>query len=216
MQIAFVVILMLTLLAASISFTVMGLRHSAHTRFLAQNAHKRGILFSREDPFDVPVRFGEFAIISCGHSPRAYNVMHGQLEHWPVRAFTFRYEVGHGTKRTTRHYGIVVVEFNNKLPDVIMWSTVVDDQAPLEVRNSVGNVLCWSFAGSKKVADAVAGSAIALGEKGLGIQIRGDLLMLSMLDTGSRQWDYTSWVDEVMAVPAALEASAERLTSQAG
>lgn len=211
MQIAFVVILMMTLLAASISFTVMGLRHWAHTKSLARHAHKRGILFSREDPFDIPIRFGEFAIISCGHSPRAYNVMHGQLGRWGVRAFTFRYEVGHGTRRTARHYGIVVVEMNCELSDVLMWNTSVDDQVPLEVRNSNGQVLCWSFVGSKKMADVVSSSALGLGEKGLSIQIRENYLMLAMPDFGSGQWDYTSWIDEVLAVPAALETSNERL-----
>ncbi len=193
----------------------MGLRRSAHTKSLARHAHKWGIRFSSEDPFDIPVRFGEFALISCGHSPRACNVMHGRLREWPVRAFTFHYEAGHGTKRTTRHYGVVVVELSTKFPDVLMWNTTIDDQAPLEVRNSDGHVLCWSFVGSKKVADAVSDSALAMGEKGLGIQIRGDILMLSMPDFGSGQWDYTTWVDEVLAIPTALQVSYDKLTSRA-
>lgn len=219
MQIAFVAILIVALLLALISFTIMGLKHLAHMKALARYAHQRGIHFSREDPFDVPIRYGQFAIISCGHSPRAYNVMYGQLGRWAGRAFTFRYEVGHGTRRTTRHYGIVVLEINpsdgSDLPGVLMWNNGDDQQAPLEVRYGEGDVLCWRFVGNADLAEVLAQSAPALGKKGLNMQIRGNLLMLAMPAFGPGQWDYASWIDEALSIPAALEANAEKLTCRA-
>ncbi len=209
MQYAFVGILVVTLLASLISFTIMGLKRSARTRVLAKDSHKRGFRFSREDPFNVPVRFGEFAIISCGHSPRAYNVMYGRLGNWSIRAFSFRYEVGHGTRRLTRRYGIVVISTEHKLPGVLMWNDGDADQSPLEVKHGEGHIECWSFVGNSKLAEVLGKKAASLGERGLGMQIRGGLLMLSVPALETEQLDYASWIDDAMVIPAAMEEFAE-------
>jgi len=202
MQIAFMAILVVAFLAAVVSFTVIGLRHSAHTKTLSNYAHRRGVLFSHEDPFEIPLRYSQFAIISCGHSPRAYNVMYGQLGHWPGRAFTFRYEVGHGTRRLSRRYGIIVLELGQALPDVLMWNQADKPQAPLEVRAGDKNCDDWTFVGDGDLARTLSRSAQALKDRGLNIQVSGRSLMLAMPAQGSEKWDYADWLDDALSIAA--------------
>jgi hypothetical protein len=203
-QIAFVAILIVALFVAVVSFTVIGLRHSAHTKALAGYAHERGMLFSHEDPFEIPLRYAQFEIISCGHSPRAYNVMYGQLGHWPGRAFTFRYEVGHGTRRMSRRYGVVVLELGQNLPDVLMWSRADEQQAPLDIRMGQESCGDWTFLGNGDLAKTLAHYAESLARRGLNIQVRSHSLMLAMPAEGSEKWDYADWLDEALAIADAV------------
>ena len=198
------VILVIALLAAMISFVVMGIRHLGRARVLARHSHERGLRFSREDPFNIPKRYRDFALISCGHSPRACNVSHGRIDLWNVRAFDFRYEVGHGTRRMTCHYSAIIIDTRIDLPDVLMWNDADAEHAPLGVREGDGRVDCWCFTGSCALADVLKNAADSLAPEGLSMQVRGPMLMLTLPAIHRRQWDYTVWMDAAMQFPGIL------------
>ena len=210
MQIAFMATLVIALVAAMISFVVMGTRHLGRSRTLARHSHERGMRFSREDPFGVPERYRDFALISCGHSPRACNVSHGQIDSWNVRAFDFRYEVGHGTRRMTCHYSVIVIDTQIDFPNVLMWSDADAEHAPLEVRRSDGHVDCWCFTGSGALADVLRNAAGSLVAEGLSMQVRGSMLMVALPAFHRRGWDYTVWMDTAMKLPCILRDSREQ------
>jgi hypothetical protein len=119
---AFEYLLIAVLVAAVISFVVMGLAKVRRSRSLARAAHQRGNRFFRDDPFDVPRRYAKFALISSGHSPCAHNVTDGRLGGRSARAFDFRCELGHGTRRITRHYSVLVVGAAECPHRLLMWS----------------------------------------------------------------------------------------------
>jgi len=174
-----VVILVVALIAAVISFVVMGVFHEKRTRKISAMAFARSARFSREDPFDIPQRYRDFVLISCGHSPRAFNVTYGQVDFWTLRSFDFRYEVGHGTRRLSRLYSVVVIDTHLKLPDVMMWNDSDSDNAPLEIMQIDGHIGRWSFAGDAKFAAKLCDFAQKDGFENLSLQIYNNTLLLS-------------------------------------
>jgi len=156
LQFLFTILLVFVLVAACGSFVVMGLMQSRRTRRLRREANELGLRFSVDDPFDVLRRYADFALIGCGHSARAGDVTYGRLGARLVRAFNFRYEVGHGTRRTTRHYNVVVIESEGSFARVLMWNDNDSDAAPLQARAPDGHVGCWSYRGDAEVAAALA------------------------------------------------------------
>lgn len=175
----FVIILVVALLAAMVSFVVMGIFHEKRTRMISADAFGRSFRFSREDPFDIPQRYRDFALISCGHSPRAFNVSYGQVDSWTLRSFDFRYEVGHGTRRMSRLYNVTVVDTQLELPDVMMWNDSDGDNAPLEIRQVDGHVGGWSFTGDAQLADWLCDFAQKEGCRNLSLQTVNNSLLLS-------------------------------------
>lgn len=134
--------------------------------------------FSADDPFDVPRRYADFALICGGHSPKADNVIYGRLGGRRVRAFDFRYEVGHGTRRMTRHYAVVVVEVERDLPRVLMWNDDDAESSPLPTRSADGHIACWSYRGDPEAAVALKNALGDLMSEGASVQTCGTGLML--------------------------------------
>jgi hypothetical protein len=154
-------------------------------------AFDRSARFSREDPFDIPQRYRDFVLISCGHSPRAFNVMYGQVESWTLRSFDFRYEVGHGTRRMSRLYSVVAIDTQLKLPDVMMWNDGDSDNAPLEIRQVDGHIGRWSFAGDAKFAEQLCDFAHNENFENLSLQTYNNTLLLSQATDEKSDGNYT-------------------------
>ncbi|MGA2265235.1 MAG: hypothetical protein ABSH10_02255 [Phycisphaerae bacterium] len=165
MQGLLAILLLAVPVAAAIAFVVGGARQVRRRNRLARAAHEADLMFSVEDPFGVPRRYADFALISAGHGARATHVTYGRLGGLPIRAFDFRYEIGHGTRRHTRHYGVVVVEVESPLSPFLLWSRRDGEWAPLAVQQADSVSDGWSCRG-EGVAWALA-------------QLSGDLARLA-------------------------------------
>lgn len=163
--------------AASVSFVVMGLAQMRRTRALARRAHGAGLKFSGDDPFDMPRRYANFSLIALGHSPQAHNVSYGRLAGWLVRTFDFHYEIGHGPRRITRHYSVVVAETDLDLPAVTIWNNRDAEYAPLAIRQSGNHVACWTFIGDERLARTIAHVGWPLAESGFSAETCGSVVM---------------------------------------
>jgi len=205
---AFIVLLVGVLVASVVSFAIMGLLQRRRTRRIARKAHEMGMRFSSDDPFDMPRRYAGFALMGSGHSPKAGNVTYGRLDGQPVRAFDFRYEVGHGTRRLTRHYSVIVSETDTPTPPVLMWHEQDAECAPLAVRSSDRQTACWRYVGSEAIASALAEACMPLAEDGLSLQIFGTAVMFCV--PKRRGGRYTDRLGEVMAVVARIRSSPTR------
>lgn len=146
-QTILVVLLLAAPVAAVIVFAVGGVLQVRRRDRLARAAHEAGLLFSAQDPFDIARRYAGFALIGAGHSGRATNVTYGRLDGLPVRAFDFRYEIGHGTRRSARHYAVVVVESPHPLAPFLLWRAQDADMAPLAARAPSGRLGDWDCRG---------------------------------------------------------------------
>jgi hypothetical protein len=178
-QYAFVAVLVGSLAAAVVTFALMGLANVRRTRRLAGAAHRQGRRFFRDDPYDVPRRYADFALISSGHSPRANNVTDGRLAGRSVRAFDFRCEIGHGTRRMTRHYNVMVADVSPPAEGVLMWPEADADMAPLAARGGDGRVAAWGFSGSGRLAGALASAWPQTAGAEPCIEVRGSVLMVA-------------------------------------
>ncbi len=164
------------LAAATVYIAVMSVLRRRSARAASRSAHTRDFRFAASDPFDIPRRYGDLALIACGHSPRASNVTHGQMSGRPVRGFDFRCEAGHAARRMPRHYSVLVVEACD-LPDVLMWH--VDDLplAPLAAREGRTGVGAWQCVGDEDAARRIAGVCGELAERPVSVQSRGGKLL---------------------------------------
>lgn len=156
----------------------MGLRQRRRTSVLAAWAHAKGMRFSPDDPFDIPRRYADFSIIRGGHSPCVHNVTYGQRSGLPIRAFDFRYEVGHGTSRVTRHYNVLLIERDAPVPAVLMWNAHDLESAPLEARAGTETLACWTVSGDKARAGGLGFACSELADLGVSLQAAGRTLML--------------------------------------
>lgn len=128
------------------------------SRRLSRWSHEQGLRFSREDPFDVAVRYAGFALFDGGHSARAENVTYGRLDSMPLRIFDLRFEVGHGTRRVVRRYDVAVVETPDPLPGLLLWDERDLEAAPLAAQVCDGQVGGWRYGGPAAAARAAAGA----------------------------------------------------------
>ena len=141
---------------AAISMAVMGWREHRRANALARKAHEMFMKFSIDDPFDLPRRYSQFAVIAAGHSVRAEHVTHGRLEGVGVRAFALRYELGHGTRRSTRFHGVVAMESHWDLGDVLLWNERQGQAIPVAAQLNDDHLDGWSFRGDKALAERLA------------------------------------------------------------
>jgi hypothetical protein len=217
-----VVLLLAAPAAAVIAFAVGGAIQARRRNRLARAAHEAGLLFSADDPFDVPRRYGDFALIGAGHGGRATNVTYGRLGGLPIRAFDFRYEIGHGTRRHTRHYAVVVVETGAPLPKFSLWSSREDDLAPLAVRQAEGSLGGWDYRGegaSRVLASLSGGLArAATGIEAVG-RSAGDLTenaaTLLVCAPVRRAGLYVGRLEDVVALATVLSDSKDAPTAPA-
>jgi hypothetical protein len=163
--------------AVAAGLSVLGLRQHLRTAARARAAHEAGLRFSAQDAFDVPRRCAAFALCSAGHSAQASNVTHGRVGGLPVRAFDFRCEAGHGTRRTTRRYFVVFVEEPAE-PDVLMWNRRDAANAPCAARLGDGAVGEWSCRGDAEQARRLGELAEPLAAAGVSVEARAEGLML--------------------------------------
>ena len=180
LQYALVAFLIGVLAVAVVSFARLGVAKLLRTRRLGRSAHQKGMRFFRDDPYDAARRYAQFAVISSGHSPRANNVTDGRLAGEPVRAFDFRCELAHGTRRTTRYYNVLVAETRHGYGSVVMWNEADADLAPLAARDSAGRLGAWDYRGSRRLAAALAAACKDLADVGASMEIRGSILMVSV------------------------------------
>jgi len=197
----FTLLLIGVLIASVISFLVMGLRQMSRTSFLARKAHEMELHFAPGDPFDVPRRYGGFSLISNGHGPRAFNVTHGRISSAPIRAFDFRYEIGHATRRSTRHYAVVMVHLHRPLGDLLMWH--VDDSlaTPLSPSRNAVRIGAWICRGDIELAGLLSEACGPLEDRIVSLEVRKDTVMLCV-PIVKRKQDYTAsirCVDRVLA-----------------
>ncbi|MFP4052774.1 MAG: hypothetical protein ACLFV7_02810 [Phycisphaerae bacterium] len=173
-----IALLLLVLVAAVVSFVAMGLLQARRAQALARAAYDLQLRFSHSDPFDLPLRYRALALIRSGHSPRASNVIYGRLKGRQVRCFDFRYEAGHGPRRVSRNYRVVVTETAGELDPVIMWNDRDRDWTPLEAQPSAGRLGDWSFKGSAEAVQTLGEVCHEVSELGVNVQCAGRVLML--------------------------------------
>ncbi len=178
MQAAVTFFLVAVLAATVVSIAAMALRQHRRSGRLEQEACERNLHFSAPDPFDIPRRYARFEAIRTGHSPRADNVAHGRVGGWPVRAFDFRYELGHGPRRQTRHCSVLVLETDRPLPECLLWNDGDAEHAPLTLRLPDGRVPPWTHRGSAVFAERLARLLSPLADSAVSAQVlRGTLLL---------------------------------------
>ncbi|MFP4104642.1 MAG: hypothetical protein ACLFVU_01005 [Phycisphaerae bacterium] len=153
---AFGLILVVVLLGATTWFTAMGIAQVRRTRRMTRAAHQSGMLFFSKDPFDLPQRYGRFALMRSGHSPKANNVCHGRHAYGQLRSFDFRFELGHGTRRISRHYVVVTAEADTPVPEVLMWHEDDLEFAPLEIREGARGKGRWVCSGDDAMVETVS------------------------------------------------------------
>ncbi|MFP4355126.1 MAG: hypothetical protein ACLFUJ_08355 [Phycisphaerae bacterium] len=181
MFLTFQAILVALLVTAILGALLIGLTQSLRSRAMARLAHRQGLRFSSDDPFNVPMRYTEFGLIRSGHSPRAYNVVHGR-KHLPIRLFEFRYEAGHGTHRLTRLYSCIVLDLPAEAPEVLLWHGSDPEGAPLEARQIDGTVGPWTYRGSDEDARKLAEICSELGPLNISIETRGATMLCCSAD----------------------------------
>jgi hypothetical protein len=200
----FTLLLIGVLIASVISFVVMGLRQLHRTNSLARKAHEMELHFSPSDLFDVPRRYGGFALISNGHGPRACNITHGRIRSSPVRAFDFRYEIGHATRRMTRHYAVIAVQAGMALGEVMMWNIADAGAAPVSSGLGARRVGDWMCSGDRELAHVLAAECGSFGDEGLSVEVRNDTIMFCLPIVKRRQ-DYTASLQCVDRVLGRME-----------
>jgi hypothetical protein len=169
MDIAFKAVLMCILGASVVSFVVMGIIQHRRVASMGAAAHRMNLLFSTQDPFDLVFRYDKLVLFQAGHSPHVSNVAHGRIDSLPVRAFDFRYEVGHGSSRTTRAYSVVMIETARPAQEFLLWNCGDMEYAPLACSGCV-KVDGWLMCGDMDSARKSAGICGELARDALSVQ----------------------------------------------
>jgi len=193
--------LLIVLLAGSVlSLLLMGLGQERRASRLARKAHEHRLSFAKSDPFDIPLRYRNLALVAAGHSGHANNVTYGRLEGWPLRACDFRYESAHGTRRLTRHYSLVLVETDLDLPAVLMWHEQDLDAAPVSLRQSTRQQGPWVCVGDDALARRLTEAFAQAGDgERLSAQVLGCVLAV-FCPVRRRRDDYLPLLEVLRAV----------------
>ena len=83
---------------------------------LAGLARRLDLVYAPHDPLDLPARYRVLAIFRRGHNRRAGHVIRGARPLGALCCFRYEYEVGLGTNRQIRRWGVAVVESDMDLP----------------------------------------------------------------------------------------------------
>lgn len=207
MQTLFTWLLMIVLAGSVLSLLAMGLGLFRRANRLAQQAHQDLMSFATSDPFDIPARYRNLALIHSGHSAHAHNVTYGRLGGWPVRACDFRFEAGHGTRRLSRHYSLALAETDMNLGEVLMWHDQDQDNAPLALRQGVTQQGPWQCVGDLPLAARLAADWPDLPGRPISLQVLGHVLMLCCPVARGRD-DYHALLDVLARVLACLNRQA--------
>jgi hypothetical protein len=116
--------------------------------------------------------------------------------------------VGHGTRRLTQRYNVVLAHADHPLPPVLMWPEQDAGEMPLAARRSRRRKGGWFYSGDEAAVSRLADRCDALGAKALGFQTVGDALMVWDSRRGRRD-DYTRWLKNVPQLLTAVTAAGE-------
>ncbi|HPS52409.1 MAG TPA: hypothetical protein PLK08_02550, partial [Phycisphaerae bacterium] len=153
MHIIFGLILIAFFIAALCVFGAHGWQMVRRERMLAGQANDAGLKFSREDPFEIPLKYAAFSLMRCGHGQIAYNVAYGRLDSFDVQALDFSYEIGDGFERSTHRYGVIIFAVP-VCGHMLMWPQckTVHNMPLLTADNIVEVVGPWQYCGSGSLA----------------------------------------------------------------
>ena len=160
-------------------FMILGMRLRLRRRRLVQRCGARGLEFVSGDPFSAPRLFSDFALMSAGHSPRAENVAQGRCAGGRLQSFDLSYEVGHGIRRSSRNYTVVIVEGDHNLADVLMWHPDDAAGAPLRAAQAEQTAGPWVFRGDGATAERLADASGVLSDLSASVQVVRGALMIS-------------------------------------
>ena len=203
MQSGFLVILIGALLIGLAVLAWLGVANRLRRRRLARAANELGMSFSPNDPFALAQRHSSFALASAGHSPRAGNVIYGRREGWPVRAFDYHFEAGHGPGRLARLYCVIVVDVEFELPEMLMWHEDDAEDAPLAAQQAPQRVRKWMVTAGGETAAALAEAFEPFADEPVNVETHGGSLMLLW----ARRWhgrDLPARMDQAAAALKAL------------
>ena len=175
----FIVLLVGVLIASVISLVAMGWLQHRRTNALARKAHEMSMHFSPSDIFDIGCTYRNFALITSGHSPRIENVTYGRIKGKTIRAFDFRYEIGHSMERLTKHYYVIVVETQREMAKVIMWHEADASAEALSLPLGDQRVEKWLYRGSTRQARSLARLGESLGCE-VNMQVLSNAVMLAI------------------------------------
>ena len=201
-------ILILALLAAVASFSVMGGRDGLRARRLGRIAQDYAIRYSRDDPYQCPQLYEAFLLMRSAHSARACHVLHGQVGSTPVRLFEHRCEAGHGTHRQTRAYRVLVLEHPQPLEAALLWNAQDASASPLETRHDSYPLSAWKARGPGEIAESLAREIEdALGSD-FSLETRGQLAMLFVPMEAMPLRDCGQWLEQIPRLDKALQIAA--------
>lgn len=178
MQFAFPLILIVALGAGMVVLAWMGCSRRRRLTALARTAHEMGMRFSPDDPFDLTRHYSGLILASAGHSGRAENVIFGRYDGWALRAFDYYFEVGHGTRRLSRRYGIIAADTDLDLPDVLMWSGDDSEHIPLAVSSPLGRSGRWLIITGMAFAPTLAEAFSNYPDRPIDLQIDNGSVMI--------------------------------------
>ena len=187
------------LLIAVITFAAIGFMQWRRQVGLARKANAGGLRFSVDDPFDIPRRYCELVLMGSGHSLMAHNVTYGHVQGWPMRGFDFHYEVGHGTRRMTRRFSVVLLESPRPAPWLLIWRPSDAWTFPAASDGQIGP---FSYIGPRPLASAVIDAGLDCPSGGC-FQSRGAVIMLA-LPRQTRSQTYFDSLPGVMKVARAF------------
>ena len=172
-------IILLGLLGVGVGvLTWMGLTHRRRRRQLARLATEADLRFSADEPFDLVGRYGDFAAVSAGHSPRAENMLSGRRGRWRFRVFDYTLEVGHGPGRVLRRHSVMIAETDVDLPGMLLWHGEDLQQAPLAARYPTGRIGPWRVIDEKGGAEVLAEALAEIAHEPVSVQTQGGAVML--------------------------------------
>jgi hypothetical protein len=181
---------------------------------LARLAYPLGLQYSEEDLFDLTGRYLGFVLPSAGHSPRAENVVYGRYGDWHLRAFDYHFEVGHGTRRLSRRYGVMAVDTDWDFPRALLWH--VDDlgHAPLAAAQAGARIGPWQASGEGAFAAALAEAFSAFAAEPASIQTLQQTVMV-FAPVRWKPSELAGRMDRLAAAMESLKKSVAELTAPA-
>lgn len=186
----------------------LGLTQRRRRRRLARFAHETDLRFSADATFDLVGRYGDFVLVSAGHSPRVENELAGRRKGWQFRVFDYHFEAGHGPGRVLRRYSVMMADADVDLPRTLLWHGADVQQAPLAARYPSRRAGPWYLIDGQARAEAVAEALGDLADEPVSAQTRGRSVMLCCARR-LRPADASRWID---AAVTALTAAKDRLS----
>jgi hypothetical protein len=200
-QLAFLAILVAALAVGLAALAWLGVSQRLRQGRLAMAADQLGLRFSATDPFEISRRYGGFVLAGAGHSPRAENVIYGRYGRRQMRAFDFLFELGHGGRRVTRRYSVVLAEIDHPAGSALLWHEQDCDHPPLAVQAAQGRLGPYLVVHGQELAPLLVEAFGAPGNQPMSIQLEaGTLLTLAPV-----RWRAADLPARLEALAAAIE-----------